>query len=106
MNIGDDDKKRSDAFSYFVLSYCLLIPFVGTIALFITWDRANEALVFGSAALLYFSGVIVGLLNLKVIKAHGLVEFWASVTGIILSGILGTLSAAACIISLLGVIDS
>ena len=106
MNVTTDNQKTSNAFGYFVLSYCLLVPFVGTIALFVALDRANNAFVFGGASAFYFSGVIIGLFNLKRIKNYGSVEFWSSIAGIALSGICGMLSAGVCVICLAGGIDS
>jgi hypothetical protein len=102
MSVAPDSRKPSSAFGYFVLSYCLLVPFVGTIALFIVLDRAKDAYVFGGAAAFYFSGMVVGLFNLATIKNYGRVEFWASVVGIVLSGFFGMLSIGASVISLIG----
>jgi hypothetical protein len=102
MSASSNNQNPSNTFGYFVLSYCLLVPFAGSITLFIVLDHAKDGLVFGGAAAFYFSGLVLGLFNLHTIKKYGLVEFWACVVGIVLSGICGILSVGASVISLIG----
>jgi hypothetical protein len=101
--IAGNQSKTSSVFGYFVLSYCLLVPFIGTIGLFIVLNHTNhQALVFGGAAGIYLSSLTLGLFSLSTFKKYGRAEFWGLVVGIVLSGICGLLAVGSCIICCAG----
>ena len=95
---GNQSKTASGAFSYFVLSYCLLVPTIGTLASIILLDQMNEELALAGTACVYLSSIVLGSLNIKRFrKNYERAEFWALIVGIILSG-LSCLVAVAVLI--------
>ena len=100
-DIVANQPKTSSAFGYFVLSFCLLVPTIGTLVFFILLDHlSNERLAFGGAACVYLSSVILGLFNTKRFREHyGPAEFWALVVGIALSGVSSLVAAGTLLLS-------
>src|SRR5690242_2467933 len=93
-------KSASSAFGYFVLSFCLVIPTIGTIVFFILLDHfPNERLAFGGMACVYLSSVILGLLSAKRFKHYGRAELWALIVGMVLSGASGLVAIGTMILS-------
>jgi hypothetical protein len=94
-------KTTCSAFGYFVLSFCLLVPTIGTIALFVVLDYlSNERLALGGAICIYLSSVILGLFSVKSFRKYsGRADLWALIVGIALSGICGLATAGALIFS-------
>jgi undecaprenyl pyrophosphate phosphatase UppP len=99
--VANQPKTTCSAFGYFVLSFCLLVPTIGTIALFALLDHLNnERLAFGGAACVYLSSVILGLFCIKRFrKYHERTDFWALIVGITLSGISCLVATGALILS-------
>jgi MFS family permease len=93
--------RTSSAFGYFVLSFCLLVPTIGTFVFFILLDHlGHERLALGLAACICMSSVILGLSSTKRFKTHyGHAEFWALIVGIVLSGVSGLAAAGTMILS-------
>lgn len=97
---ADQLKSASSAFGYFVLSFCLAVPTIGTIVFFILLDHfANERLAFGGMACVYLSSVILGLLSAKRFRQYGRAEFWALIVGIVLNGVSGLMAVGTMILS-------
>jgi uncharacterized membrane protein YbhN (UPF0104 family) len=94
-------KKTSGAFGYFVLSFCLLVPTIGTFVFFMLLEHlGHERLAFGVAACICLSSVILGLSNTNRFRNHyGRAEFRALIVGIVLSGVSGLAAAGTMILS-------
>ena len=93
-------KTTCSALDYFVLSFCLLVPTIGTLVFFMLLDHlGHERLAFGVAACVYLSSVILGLFSSKRLREYGRAEFWALVAGIVLSGVSALVTAGAMILS-------
>ena len=99
--IAVNQPKTRNAFDYFVLFFCLLVPTIGTLGLLVLLDRlSNERLVLCGTVCVYFSSVILGLFSAKRFrKNHGGADFWALIVGTVLSGISGLVAAGVLILS-------
>jgi hypothetical protein len=99
--VVNQPKATCGAFGYFVLSFCLLVPTIGTLAFFVLLDHlSNERLAFDGAACVYLSSVILGLFGIKRFrKCYGRAGFSALIVGIALSGISGLVAAGVLILS-------
>src|SRR5262249_10561126 len=99
--VASQTKTTSSVFGYFVLSFCLLVPTVGTLVFFVLLDHAShERLAMGSAACVYLSSVALGLFSSKRLREYlGRAEFRALIVGIVLSGVSGIVAAGALILS-------
>ena len=98
---ANQPKTTSGPFGYFILSFCLLVPTIGTFVFFMLLDHlGDERLTIGGAACLDLSSVILGLFNTKRFGEHyGRAEFWALVVGIVLSGVSGLVATGVLILS-------
>jgi hypothetical protein len=98
---GSESNTTSDPVDYAILSFCLLVPTVGTIAFFVLLDQVpNERVTLGVATAIYLSSFLLGVLNIKRFKAHhprG--KSWALMAGIALSGISGLVAGGALFLS-------
>jgi len=101
MNDVNRSEASQGAFGYFVLSFCLLVPTIGTLALFLLLDHLrNDRLALGGAACVYLSSVILGLFSVERFrKHHRRADFSALMVGIVLSGVSGLVAAGALILS-------
>jgi len=95
----NESKTPSDALSYFVLLYCLLVPAIGTLVSVILMDHISEELALAGTICVYLSSITLGVLNLKMFKEYrDRLDFWALITGIILCGICCLVAIGALIL--------
>src|SRR5690349_19844209 len=89
------------AFDYFVLSFCLLVPTIGTLVFVILLDTfSDERLTIGIAACVYLSSAFLGLFKTKRFRqCYGRPEFWALIVGTVLCGVSSMVAAGALILS-------
>ncbi len=90
--VPNQSKTKSSAFDWFVLSFCLLVPTIGTLVFFILMDHLrNDRLAVGGAACVYLSSAILGLFSAKRFKVHHEpADFWALIVGIAMCGVSGS----------------
>ena len=98
---ANQPKTSPNAFGYFVLLFCILVPTIGTFVFFVILDHlSHERLAFGGAACVYLGSVILGLSSAKKFReCYGRAEFWTLITAVVLSGISGLVAAGAMILS-------
>jgi hypothetical protein len=77
------------AFDYFVLTFCILVPTIGTLTFVLLLDYvSNGCLLLGGAIFVYLSSITLGLFNAKRFKNnHGRGETWTLIIFTGLSGI-------------------